>query len=63
MLKEIARKSAKVERILLTFKVSKSELKAIKSKAARYSDGNISAWLRYVSMKYTPEISELTKAK
>jgi len=43
----------------LNLKVSESELKQIKKLADKYTNGNLSQWVRYTAINYRPKKSEL----
>lgn len=46
---------------LINFRASIPELKEIKDKANKYTDGDISKWIRYSAIKYTPKKKDLVK--
>lgn len=39
---------------LINLKISENELQEIKKKADKYTNGNLSAWLRYAAIKFNP---------
>lgn len=47
---------------LITFKVSKSDLEALKKNAAKYAHGNLSEWVRYTGLNYKPKKTELVES-
>lgn len=48
---------------LLTIKCSNAEMKTIKSKADKYTNGNVSEWVRYAAMTLDPRIQDLITVK
>lgn len=54
-MKKQKRKWYKTELERLNLKVSETEMKRIRAKADKYTDGNISAWLRLAGQNYTPD--------
>lgn len=57
MLKSLVRNNKKV---LINVKVTPDEERRIRANAKRFAKGNLSAWLRWASMKHRPSPSELT---
>lgn len=45
--------------IMVALKMSRSELVAIKKRAAWYAKGNLSAWLRHSGLRYKPKRGEV----
>lgn len=43
---------------VINLKVTSRDRKRLEQNAKRYADGNLSAWLRYVGMQYTPKKGE-----
>ncbi len=52
MSKKKETKKSKLERI--NIKMTKEELAILTRRAARHTEGNLSAWLRTAGLKYTP---------
>ena len=44
--------------ILITAKVAAEDLALIQRKADRFTEGNLSAWLRYAGKQYSPKKGE-----
>ena len=46
---------------LINVKVTKNQAEKMQSNADKYCEGNLSAWLRYSSIKHKPRKSELVE--
>ena len=53
------RKSASSDFERVNLKLSSSTLKALEQKAKRYAKGNLSAWIRFAAVKYSPRPSDI----
>ena len=48
---------------VINLKLSIGELTAIKSMADKFTGGNLSAWIRFASIKHTPKKTDLIEDK
>ncbi len=53
------KKLKKDEMIMRTFKLTALELKELEAKANKYTDGNVSLWLRYAGKNHVPAAKDL----
>lgn len=53
------KKKPKDPTTLRNFKTTDAEWKEIKAKAKRFARGNVSNWLRYAGMNFTPRAKDL----
>jgi hypothetical protein len=51
----------KPKKTLINLKVTDVELRLIKDKAKKYTNGNISAWMRYASSQLNPKKKDVTE--
>lgn len=58
MMKSKAVKSKTKELNFVVIRINDADLKRIRSKAKRYAETNLSAWIRYTSTVYTPKKGE-----
>jgi len=49
----------KEHRLPYTLRLGTAEVVLIQALADKYTEGNISAWLRYTALNYTPKANEL----
>lgn len=64
MAKQILSSLTKSEKTKVrNFKATDADFEAIKSKAKKFADGNISHWIRHASMSHTPLKKDLTVKK
>lgn len=45
--------------ILVNFKISVEDLKRLKAKAKKHTDGNISRWIRYATLELDPKPTDV----
>lgn len=43
---------------IVNIKTSRADRKALKDQAAKYADGNLSAWMRYAGLHHKPKRGE-----
>lgn len=49
----------KAETTLINLKVTSEELKAIRGRAKRFANGNVSRWMRFAGLNHTPRSKDL----
>jgi len=52
------KKKITTELVVITAKVGARDLSLIQRKADQFTEGNLSAWLRYVGKQYSPKKGE-----
>lgn len=53
-----AKKKPKLK--LINLKVSPDDIKAIRAKAKKFTNGNISSWIRYAATQLTPKKKDVS---
>lgn len=46
---------------MIGFRVSETEYQVIEEKAKKFTEGNVSEWVRYASVNMEPKASEVTQ--